>query len=83
VPISADIGAVWPALAQGVIRELGLVAEFMTAPQETPEGVAMREWIVNQVTPLDRARVYASAVERWGARASERGAPRPSSRTSA
>ncbi len=78
VPISADIGAVWPALARGVIRELGLVAEFMTAPQETPEGIAMREWIVNQVTPLDRSRVYASVTERWGARTSERGVPRPS-----
>ena len=74
LPIQGDIGVVWPALAAGVTRQLGLTAEFMSAPQETPEGVRMREWIVNEVTPLDRALVYAAVAERWAAQTSPRGA---------
>jgi hypothetical protein len=78
VPIQGDIGAVWPAVARGVTQELELATEFLSAPQETPEGQRMRDWIVDHVTPVDRARVYASVTDRWGTKAASRGAGRPS-----
>jgi hypothetical protein len=29
--------------------------DFVSHPQQTPEGQAMREWIVEQVQPINRA----------------------------
>jgi hypothetical protein len=67
VPIVGDIGAVWPAFADQVLHGLKLVAEFRSAPQETPEGRRMRDWIVEHITPLDRALTYDAIRARWGA----------------
>ncbi len=67
VPIVGDIGAVWPVLAEMVTRDLGLVSEFRSAPQETPEGARMRDWIVDHITPFDRALAYEAVRTRWGA----------------
>jgi len=66
MPIVGDIGAVWPILAETVTEALGLSLEFQCAPQETPEGQQMRDWIVEHVTPVDRALVYAAVRDRWG-----------------
>jgi hypothetical protein len=57
VAITGDIGAVWPILAHRLADRLELDLEFMSYPQQTPEGQAMREWIVSSVRPLDRARM--------------------------
>lgn len=54
LPIIGDIGEVWPVLAKGVASELGVKLDFMSYKQETPEGCAMREWIVDNVRFLDR-----------------------------
>lgn len=61
LPIIGDIGRVWPVLAHDVARELGVELEFLSASQDTPEGAAMREWIVKAVRPLDRDRMLGRA----------------------
>ena len=61
VPVIGDIGRVWPVLAHDVARELGVELEFLSASQDTPEGTAMREWIVEAVRPLDRDRMQERA----------------------
>lgn len=57
IAVTGDIGAVWPVLAARVAERLGLNLEFISYPQQTPEGKAMRESIVAEVRPLDRARM--------------------------
>lgn len=54
IPIIGDLGAVWPLIASKVAMRLGIDLEFMSYPQQTPEGQAMREWIVNEIRPLRR-----------------------------
>jgi hypothetical protein len=54
VPIIGDIGAIWPIVAWRVASELDILLDFISYPQQTPAGQAMREWIVTQIKPLDR-----------------------------
>ena len=63
IPVIGDIGKVWPLVAAGVAKNLGIELEFLSASQDTPEGAAMREWIVNNVKPLDRDKMLAQAKE--------------------
>ncbi|HUW62616.1 MAG TPA: hypothetical protein VMZ06_16535 [Candidatus Bathyarchaeia archaeon] len=57
--VIGDIGVVWPLIARGVAQRLGVELEFMSWPQQTDRGKQMREWIVREVRPLDRARMLA------------------------
>ena len=57
LPIIGDIGKVWPLIAYEVSKNLGIELEFLSSSQDTPEGVSMREWIVNNVRPLDREKM--------------------------
>jgi hypothetical protein len=41
-------------LACQVAEGLGIALDFVSHPQQTPEGQAMREWIVEQVQPISR-----------------------------
>jgi hypothetical protein len=63
IPIVADLGAVWPVLALRAARELGVELQFLSCPQESPPGKAMRDWIVRNVAPLDRQRMIAGLKE--------------------
>ena len=49
------------ALAAQVAKALGRPLEFMSYAQQTPEGKAMRDWIVKEIEPLDREKMRASA----------------------
>ncbi len=49
LPIIGDIGTIWPLLAIRVAEGLGLTLKFISYPQETPDGQAMRESIVRDV----------------------------------
>ncbi len=60
VPITGDIGVVWPILAKRVAERLGIALEFVSYPQQTPQGKAMREWIVENVKALNRAQMLAA-----------------------
>ena len=57
IPIVGDIGKVWPLIAAGVAKNLGIELEFLSASQDTPEGTIMREWIVENVKPFDREKM--------------------------
>ncbi len=63
IPLIGDIGEVWPVLAIRVADALGIQLDFMSYKQETPEGKAMREWIVDEVRPLDICAIRAKARE--------------------
>ncbi len=54
LPVIGDIGMIWPVFALKVADELGITLDFMSYKQETEDGKAMREWIVENVRPLDR-----------------------------
>jgi len=54
IPIIGDIGQVWPVIALKVADALGINLDFMSYSQETEEGIQMREWIVENVKPIDR-----------------------------
>ncbi len=54
VAVTCDIGAAWPVIARRVTERLGLTLEFCSYPQSTDPGRAMREWIVDEVKPLNR-----------------------------
>ena len=57
IPVTGDIGVVWPILALRVTQRLGLDLEFLSYPQQTREGRAMREWIVSSIQPFSRKRM--------------------------
>jgi hypothetical protein len=64
LPIIGDIGVVWPLIASAVAEALGIELDFMSYPQHTEAGREMREWIVENVEPVDRAAMRASAPRR-------------------
>lgn len=61
IPIVGDIGKVWPLIAHDVAENLGVELGFLSASQDTPEGQAMRDWIVETVKPLDRQKMLECA----------------------
>ena len=61
IPIIGDIGGVWPLLAHRIACRLGVSLDFMSYPQDTDAGRAMREYIVNEIAPLDRGRMVEEA----------------------
>jgi len=61
LPIVGDLGTVWPLLADKVSQRLRVDLPFMSYPQETPEGQAMREWIVENVRPVRRVQMVKAA----------------------
>jgi hypothetical protein len=63
LPVIGDIGVIWPVLAWKVANALNIQLDFISHPQQTPEGQAMREWIVDIIQPLNRAAMLAKASE--------------------
>lgn len=57
IPIVGDIGKIWPIIACKVADGLGISLDFMSYPQESEEGKSMREWIVENVKPVDRRKL--------------------------
>lgn len=58
IPVIGDIGVIWPILAAGIEARLGLSLDFISAPQQTPEGQEMRNWIVQNVQPIEKHKLY-------------------------
>jgi hypothetical protein len=54
LPLVGDIGVIWPIIAWKVSQALGIQLGFISHPQQTPEGQAMREWIVRYIQPFNR-----------------------------
>ena len=63
LPVIGDIGVLWPIFAVHVCRELGIDLDFVSYPQQTEPGKAMREQIVREIRPLDMAKVRSWARE--------------------
>ncbi len=53
LPVIGDLGLIWPAITRRLARKLDLQLGFISYPQQTEAGKAMREEIVNQVHPID------------------------------
>ena len=63
LPIVGDIGEIWPILAARVSEALDIRLDLMSYKQSTPQGEAFREWIVREVRPLDRKRMFKALKE--------------------
>jgi hypothetical protein len=59
IPVIGDIGVIWPILAIDVAEQLGLDLRFVSYPQQTDAGKAMRDSIANNVEALSRDRMLA------------------------
>ena len=58
IPIVGDIGAIWPIMASLVGQKLGIELDFMSYPQQSPQGQEMREWIVQNIKPITKEKLY-------------------------
>ncbi|MDO4987769.1 MAG: hypothetical protein Q4E17_01895 [Synergistes sp.] len=67
IPVIGDIGMIWPVFALKVADALGISLDFMSYKQETDEGRAMREWIAENIRPLDRS-VMLCKFREWQAK---------------
>ena len=54
LPLIGDIGVIWPVMACKLAEKLGVQLDFISHPQQTAEGQAMRQWIVDNVKPVQR-----------------------------
>ncbi len=63
LPLVGDLGVLWPLLASRTARALGVKLGFMCYKQGTPPGEAVREYIVDNVRPLDRSLVVQALGE--------------------
>lgn len=59
LPIIGDIGQVWPVMISKLAKALGIQLNLMSYKQSLPAGKSFREWIVDNVGPLDRERMLA------------------------
>jgi hypothetical protein len=62
LPIICDIGTVWPVLATLVAEEMNIPLDFMSYNQSLKEGQKMREWIVENIHPVDRDKVFKNSA---------------------
>lgn len=57
IPVCSDIGKAWPVIALEVSENLGIDLEFISFPQESEYGRVMRNWIADEIRPIDRDRI--------------------------
>ena len=63
IPLIGDIGVLWPIIAYRLEEELGITLDFISYPQQTVEGQQMREWIVENIRPVDRAEAMNKTIK--------------------
>jgi hypothetical protein len=61
IPVIGDIGLIWPVMAAKVCAELNIELEFMSHPQQTAEGKAMREMLVSDIDAIDKNKIIKRA----------------------
>lgn len=59
IPVVGDIGVIWPIMAYFIEQKLGIQLDFMSFPQQTPKGREMRKWIVENIRPVDKDKLWA------------------------
>jgi hypothetical protein len=58
IPVTGDIGVIWPIIARALEEQLSTKLDFIAGPQESGYGGEVREWIAGNVGFLRRARMY-------------------------
>jgi hypothetical protein len=61
LPVTADAGVAWPIIAYALEEQLGVNLDFVPAPQETADGKQTREWIIENVSYVNRKQMYEAA----------------------
>lgn len=69
IPVTGDIGSVWPLIASALEEQLAVRLDFISAPQESEYGKRMRNWIAGEIRYLDRLEMYREAKQRFAQRA--------------
>jgi hypothetical protein len=64
LPLTGDLGALWPLLASRVARAVGVKTAFLCYKQGTPPGEAVRDYIVRNVKPLDPSQAVQELKEK-------------------
>lgn len=59
IPIIEDIGKIWPIIAYKVAKKLDIKLDFISYPQSTEDGQKMRDWIVNEIKPVNKEKMFA------------------------
>jgi len=57
IPVVGDIGIIWPIIASIVGQKLGIELDFISYPQQSPEGREMRNWIVEIIQPIKKEKL--------------------------
>ena len=60
IPIIGDIGIIWPVMAFFIEKELDVKLDFMSYPQQSPEGIEMRNWIVKNIQPVIKEKLFSA-----------------------
>jgi hypothetical protein len=58
IPILGDIGIIWPVMAYLLEQKLDIKLDFISYPQQSREGKEMRKWIVENIQPLHKDKLY-------------------------
>ncbi len=61
IPVTADVGVVWPIIASELEDQLNVKLDFNSAPQENADGKRIREWIIENVRSVNRQQMYDAA----------------------
>jgi hypothetical protein len=54
----ADLGVAWPIIALRLEQYLGISLDFISYPQQSPEGQKMRKWIVDNIQPIVKKKLF-------------------------
>jgi hypothetical protein len=58
IPIVGDIGSIWPLMALLIEDKLNIKLDFISYPQQSREGQEMRKWIVQNILPVKKDKLY-------------------------
>ena len=58
IPVVGDIGIIWPIMAYFIEQKLDIELDFISYPQQTEEGKEMRKWIVENIKPIVKEKLY-------------------------
>lgn len=58
IPVVGDIGIIWPVMALLLEQKLGIKLDFISYPQQSPEGQEMRKWIVENIKPINKQNLF-------------------------
>ena len=57
LPVIGDLGVLWPIMAMQLEKKLGFELDFMSYPQQSEDGQKMRQWIVDNIKPIDKKKL--------------------------